>query len=109
MTDSTSRPVPEVGPAQARRLIDRGALVVDVREPDEFQAGHIAGAQLIPLGQLPQRLEVLPRDRAIVVACRSGRRSGEAVQLLLQHGFAEASNLAGGMLAWRAADLPVEE
>lgn len=109
MSESTIDPVPEVDPGRALRLIERGAFAVDVREPDEYAAGHVVGSRLIPLGQLSQHLAELPRDRAIVVVCRSGRRSGEAVQLLQQAGFGRALNLAGGMIAWHAADLPVEE
>lgn len=109
MMESTSLPIPEVGPDRARCLIDLGALALDVREPDEYAAGHVAGARLIPLGQLAQRLAALPRDRTIVVVCRGGRRSGEAVQLLRRAGFGTALNLAGGMIAWHAASLPVEE
>jgi rhodanese-related sulfurtransferase len=109
MTDSTAPQVPEVDPDQARRLIDLGALAVDVREPDEYAAGHVSGSRLIPLGVLSQSLAELPTDRSIVVVCRSGRRSGEAVRRMQQAGFDNAVNMAGGMIAWRAAHLPVEE
>jgi rhodanese-related sulfurtransferase len=109
MTDSTTPQVPEVDPDQGRCLIDLGALALDVREADEYAAGHLRGARLIPLGVLSRHLAALPRDRDIVVVCRSGRRSGEAVQLMQRAGFDNAVNLAGGMLAWRAAGLPVEE
>ena len=109
MTDSTPPQVPEVDPLRARRLIDLGALALDVREPDEYAAGHVSGSRLIPLGVLARHLAELPRDRDIVVVCRSGRRSGEAVQQMQRVGFDKAVNLAGGMIAWRAAGLPIEE
>ena len=109
MTDSMTPQVPEVDPGRARRLIDVGAIALDVREPDEYAAGHVSGARLIPLGVLSRHLAELPRDRDIVVVCRSGRRSGEAVRALQQAGFDKAVNLAGGMLAWRAAGMPVGE
>ena len=109
MTDSTTPAAPEVDPVRAGRLLGLGALAVDVREPDEYAAGHVSGARLIPLGTLSQHLADLPSDRDIVVVCRSGRRSGEAVRALQQAGFDKAVNLAGGMLAWRAAGMPVEE
>jgi rhodanese-related sulfurtransferase len=108
MIETTIPPIPEVGPTEARRLFRLGALALDVREPDEFASGHVVGARLIPLGQLSPRLRELPRDRDIIVVCRSGRRSGEAVRLLRQAGLDRALNLSSGMLAWIEAGLPVE-
>lgn len=75
---------------------------LDVREPDEYAAGHIAEAQLIPLGQLASRLSELPKDKTIVAVCRSDNRSGQATQYLLQQGF-NVHNMNGGMNAWQAA------
>jgi rhodanese-related sulfurtransferase len=109
MTDSTTPATSEVDPGRAGRLLGLGALALDVREPDEYAAGHVSGARLIPLSTLAHHLADLPRERDIVVVCRSGRRSGEAVQLLQRSSFDRAVNLAGGMIAWRAAGLPVEE
>lgn len=77
-----------------------GALILDVREPDEFAAGTLEGAINIPLGDLTARLTALPRDRTIACLCRSGNRSGSAQQILEHNGFV-AVNLTGGMLAWR--------
>ncbi len=84
--------------------------LVDVREPDEFVGplGHIRGARLIPLGQLAGRLDELPRDRPLVVVCRSGARSAQATLALQRAGFARVANLGGGMLRWRAEGHPVE-
>lgn len=109
MSESSDQPVPEVQPADAWRMLQAGAYAVDVREPDEFAAGRVPGSVLLPLGQVAENLTSIPRDREVVVVCRSGRRSGEAVRLLQQSGFDRALNLAGGMLAWRGAELPVEE
>jgi rhodanese-related sulfurtransferase len=81
-------------------------FVVDVRRRDEFVAGHVPGATLIPLPELGARLEEIPRDRPVVCVCRSGSRSGSAVKLLTKHGL-YAENLRGGMLAWGRAGLPV--
>lgn len=75
---------------------------LDVREPNEYAAGHIAEAQLIPLGQLASRVSELPKDKTIVAVCRSGNRSGQATQYLLQQGF-NVHNMDGGMNAWQAA------
>jgi rhodanese-related sulfurtransferase len=98
---------PTVSPAQADRLQKDGALVLDVREPSEWVTGHIDGATLIPLGELPARLGELPRDRSIVVVCRSGNRSAQGRDLLLQAGFAAVASMDGGMADWVAAGLPV--
>jgi glyoxylase-like metal-dependent hydrolase (beta-lactamase superfamily II)/rhodanese-related sulfurtransferase len=84
--------------------------VLDVREPDEFNGplGHVAGAQLIPLGSLAERLNSLRKDRPIVAICRSGARSAQATLLLGKGGFDQVANLSGGMLRWRAQRFPVE-
>jgi glyoxylase-like metal-dependent hydrolase (beta-lactamase superfamily II)/rhodanese-related sulfurtransferase len=84
--------------------------ILDVREPDEFNGplGHIAGAVLIPLGELAERVGELGRDRPIVAVCRSGARSAQALTILRQAGFGASANLAGGMLRWRADGRAVE-
>ena len=80
--------------------------LLDVREDDEWQAGHIEGAQHIPLGELGERLAELPTGRRIIAVCRSGSRSGAAVRGLRQLGY-EAENLDGGVTAWTKAGLPL--
>ncbi|HUK59960.1 MAG TPA: rhodanese-like domain-containing protein [Stellaceae bacterium] len=84
--------------------------IVDVREPNEFTGplGHIAGAILIPLGELAARTGELKKERPVVAVCRAGSRSAQAVSLLAQAGFPEVANLAGGMLRWRAEGHQVE-
>ena len=82
-------------------------ILLDVREDDEFKAGHIPGAEWIPLGQLSSRLGELPKDKTIVAVCRSGNRSGQATELLRQNGF-DAHNMQGGMNSWVQAGLEVE-
>ena len=79
---------------------------VDVREDDEWQAGHIAGARHIPLGELGDRIAELPKGRPIVAMCRSGSRSAAAVRGLRQLGY-DAENLEGGVTAWSKAGLPL--
>lgn len=96
-----------IGPVEAESLIRSGALLLDVREQSEWQAGHAPGARHVPLGDLDEELGALPRDRRVVVVCRSGNRSARATALLVRSGF-EAVNLSGGMQAWAAAGLPVE-
>jgi rhodanese-related sulfurtransferase len=83
-------------------------ILLDVREDYEFNNGHVPGAAWIPLGELPNRLDELPKDKTIVAVCRSGNRSGQATELLRQQGF-DAHNMQGGMLAWQAAGLEVEK
>jgi len=87
-----------------------GVQVLDVREPNEFTGslGHIAGAKLVPLGSLLNGTEQLSNDRPVVVVCRSGARSAQATVLLRNAGYTKVANLAGGMLRWRAQQLPVE-
>ena len=80
--------------------------LLDVREDDEWTAGHIDGAQHIPLGELAARLDELPNERTIVAVCRSGGRSEAAVNGLRRLGF-EAENLEGGVNAWDRAKLPL--
>jgi rhodanese-related sulfurtransferase len=80
--------------------------VLDVREQDEWDAGHISGSQHIPLGELGQRLTEVPTDRPIVAVCRSGSRSGAATRGLKQMGY-DVENLDGGLAAWSRAGLPL--
>jgi adenylyltransferase/sulfurtransferase len=77
-------------------------LLIDVREPAEHAIARIDGARLIPLKTLPDVLDSLPRDREILVHCKSGGRSARAVQLLLDHGFNRVKNVSGGIDAWLA-------
>ncbi len=83
-------------------------LVLDVRQPAEFQQGHIAGAKLIPLGELRKRMKELPQGREIVCVCASGNRSSAAAKVLAKDGYV-VFDLQGGMLAWRRAKLPVQK
>jgi rhodanese-related sulfurtransferase len=83
-------------------------LVLDVRQPEEYRSGHIAGAKLIPLGQLNGRIKELPQNREIVCVCASGSRSGSATRMLAGAGL-NAVNMKGGMLAWRRAGLLVKK
>jgi rhodanese-related sulfurtransferase len=93
-----SSPVPSVDPTG----VPAEAVLLDVREPDEWQAGHIEGALHIPLADLPARVGELPGQGDLVVVCRSGGRSARAVAWLRQNGHT-ALNLDGGMGAWAAA------
>jgi rhodanese-related sulfurtransferase len=100
------KPYGKVSAAQAAALAERGAVLLDVGEPREWQAGHAPRARHIPLGQIPLRAGELPRGRAVVTVCRSGSRSAHAAALLAREGR-EVWNLADGMHAWARAGLPV--
>jgi rhodanese-related sulfurtransferase len=100
------RPYTKVTPAQAAELVEGGAVLVDVREPHEWQAGHAPGARHIPLADLERRARELPAGRPLLTVCRSGARSSRAAALLGGQGR-EVSNVAGGMHAWARAGLPV--
>lgn len=86
--------------AEMLRQKDTAPLVVDVRTPGEFAQGHIAGARLIPLGQLGQHLGEIPRGQPVVTVCRSGHRSLMAARQLKRAGV-QVTNLSGGMMAWK--------
>lgn len=98
---SVRETVPLITPADLKRELASGKpVLVDVREPDEFAAGHIEGAKLIPLGTLEAAYSTLPKDGKLVVYCRSGKRSAKAVSVLAAHGYSNAVSLDGGYLAW---------
>lgn len=100
----------DVSPAAT--LTARGrARLVDVREPHEFhgELGRIPGAELVPLATVPTHAGAWDRDADIILICRSGARSGRAAEFLARAGFRRAMNMAGGMLAYNAAGLPVEK
>jgi rhodanese-related sulfurtransferase len=98
--------VPELDPVTASERLAGGAVVLDVREEDEWEAGRIAGSVHIPLGALGPRQGEIPQAPLIVV-CRSGSRSAYAAAALIRAGYS-AENLTGGLEAWRAAGLPLE-
>ncbi len=83
-------------------------VLLDVREPEEYAAGHIPGVQLIPMGTIPARLSDIPTDKTVIVTCRSGNRSGQITNFLRRNGFTRVHNMQGGILAWQRAGYPVE-
>ena len=83
-------------------------FVLDVREPSEYAAGHIAGSTLLPLHQLSGRMSELPKDREIVCVCASGSRSSSAARQLAGSGYA-VLNLSGGLGQWQRAKLPIKK
>lgn len=101
-----------LGTLEATRLMNQaGTLVLDVREADEFAAGHLPKARHIPLKDLDSRLAELAKfkDKPVIVTCRTGARSGSACRALKKAGFTNVHNLKGGVPAWQQASLPIEK
>ncbi len=99
-------------PAAAVQLINREkAVVIDVCEPAEYQAGHVAGAKSIPLAELEAKLPGAVKNKAtpLVLVCASGMRSGRAVAIAKKLGYENAQSLSGGLKSWREASLPIEK
>ena len=90
-------------PKRVEELRAAGEIVIiDVREADEYAMGRIPGATLIPLGELANRADEVPTDKPVVMVCRSGNRSAQAVQILRKAGFTNIHGMSGGMNAWIA-------
>jgi rhodanese-related sulfurtransferase len=83
--------------------IEPDAYLLDVREPDEWDAGHAPGAHHLPMMEIPARMAEVPADTDVVVVCRSGARSGRVVSYLIGNGWDNVRNLDGGMQSWAAA------
>jgi rhodanese-related sulfurtransferase len=115
LTDSQARRVlhsramsHDYSPQEVSRLHDDGAIqLIDVRAGHEHEAGHIAGTTLIELSEISSRAGEIDRERPVVFYCRSGARSAMATEAFAQAGY-DAHNMAGGMLAWEAAGLPID-
>ena len=98
-----------VGPADAVRLMNQGALLLDVRSQAEFDSGHIIDARHLPQEQVAQAGETLKRykDKVVITCCETGMRSGAASRVLKTQGFGKVVNLRGGLQAWRTENLPL--
>ena len=83
-------------------------FMLDVREPDEYSAGHIPGITLIPMGEIIDRLNEIPTDQEVIVTCRTGNRSAQIADLLREQGFTNIHNMEGGIVAWEEAGYAVE-
>ncbi len=112
-SSSQAEPV-ELSPASADSLIrarktDSAFRLVDVRTPEEFASGHLSGAGLIDFHAPSFQADIgkLPREAKILIYCRSGNRSGQALRLMESMGFKDAAHVAGGINAWKAQGLPV--
>jgi len=98
-----------VGPIEAVRLLNQGALLLDVRSQSEFDSGHILDARHVPQDQIASSGEVLKKykDKVVIACCESGMRSGAAARVLQAQGFTKVVNLKGGLQSWRAENLPL--
>lgn len=76
------------------------SLIIDIREPHEYEQAHIPGIPLIPMGNIPLYVDVLDKNKEYIFICRSGQRSFEVAHYLSQHGFSQVHNFDGGMLSW---------
>ncbi len=104
-TSSQTLPL-EISVQDAAKLRDEGAFILDVREPSEWNEFHIPDATLIPLGQLKTSGSQVPKNKPIVVVCRSGNRSATGRNILKDLGFTNVTSMKGGMIDWRNAGLP---
>jgi rhodanese-related sulfurtransferase len=110
LLESRLRGFRAVGPTEATQLISHeGALVLDIREQNDFADGHIVNSVHIPLSALPQRIGEIKKHQArpIIVGCRTGHRSEKACAQLRKGGFATVYSLKGGIIAWKNANLPI--
>lgn len=103
--------VKDVSPQQAAEMQRQSSLIVDVRENDEWNAGHIAGAIHIPLSEISNRLNELEKykNAPVIMQCRSGVRSAKAANLLAKSGFMQIYNMEGGLNAWQDANLKIQK
>ena len=83
--------------------VENGAYLLDVREPDEWEAGHAPDAHHLPMMEVPARMAEVPTDAEVVVVCRSGGRSGQVTSYLIGNGWDNVRNLDGGMQSWAGA------
>ena len=98
--------VPEIDVEALAELHAAGATIVDVRQPDEYEEAHVAGAILIPLGEVQERVAEIPADGPVYVICKSGGRSMRASEWLVTQDI-DATNIAGGTMAWIESGRPV--
>jgi rhodanese-related sulfurtransferase len=99
----------QISPEEAYQMImeDEDVFLLDVRTQEEYEEGYIEGATLIPVSDLAGRLDEVPKDKKIVIYCRTGNRSMTAANILISNGYEEVYNVQGGIIAWDSAGLPV--
>lgn len=98
-------PIGQVKGGAATELLDSGIRTIDVREPSEYQSGHIPGSELVPLGTVASASGSWDKDEPLLLVCRSGNRSTQAATYLARQGFKKLYNLDGGMMSWSGASI----
>jgi rhodanese-related sulfurtransferase len=106
-SSAAAAPLSNVSVNDLYKAAQQGALVLDVREPFEFAEGHVEGSLLVPLGTISARVGDFPKDEPVYVFCRSGNRSLQVAQMLVDVGYTDVRNVEGGIIAWNNARLPV--
>ncbi|MEK3731036.1 MULTISPECIES: rhodanese-like domain-containing protein [Paenibacillus] len=98
------KPIPQIETSELRERLQNGENIymIDVREDEEVAAGMISGAKHIPMGEIPARLNEIPKDQEVIFICRSGGRSQHVCEYLSHQGHANVVNMKGGMLQWAA-------
>lgn len=98
-----------ISPGEAATWIKekKNLQLIDVRTAGEYADGHLAGAKLIPVQEIAKRLSEIDKSKPVLLYCRSGHRSGNALKILQDKGYTEAKHIEGGITAWQAAGLPV--
>jgi len=98
-----------ISPAEAASWIKekKNLQLIDVRTAEEYSDGHLAGAKLIPVREIGKRLAEIDKKKPVLLYCRSGHRSGNALKILQEQGYTEAKHIEGGITAWQAAGLPI--
>ncbi|HXW50513.1 MAG TPA: rhodanese-like domain-containing protein [Candidatus Acidoferrales bacterium] len=111
MSDRGGLSHPEIedyDPKETQSEVAQGAMLIDVREQHEWDAGHLPDAKHIPMGEIPNRLADLPRNHKLIFTCRSGNRSGAVKDYLVdEHGYTDVHNQLGGIIAWQLEGLPI--
>lgn len=99
--------VEQINVQDAQALLNAGALLVDVREAYERKTQYIPGSKALPLSEINNKWQQLPKDKELIIQCRTGNRSARAASFLAKQGL-NVKNLSGGLLAWQAAQLPIK-
>ena len=110
MAQASAAQLEEISPIRAKLMVrNDGALMVDVREVDEVaaKAYDVENIINVPLSQLNDRMSEIPKDKKVIMACRSGHRSGKATKILMSHGYTNVVNMEGGIIGWESKGLPV--
>ncbi len=110
MFENQTPAIPSVTVDEVDGLVGSGAMLVDIREQNEWDEARIGGAVLKPMSDINDWYQDLPRDQTVILYCRSGQRSAQAVHALIsQAGFENVYDMTGGIIAWANAQLPIEE